>query len=129
MAFGPARDRHPSCSIVGITRPRVQSGQRECSGPGFDSIVSAGISYNAESGGNWMGIDYVQLNPAAVPPLQFLTPVLSNGKLTLDWTGTGQLEWAPTLLGPWTPITPAPGKPYAEAIVTAQNRFYRLKKP
>ena len=32
-------------------------------GPGFDNIVSLrGINYNAEDGGNWMGIDYVQLN-------------------------------------------------------------------
>jgi hypothetical protein len=31
-------------------------------GPGFDNIVSLkGINYSAEGGGNWMGIDYVQL--------------------------------------------------------------------
>ena len=35
-------------------------------GPGFDNIVSLrGINYNAEGGGNWMGIDYVQLNAGA----------------------------------------------------------------
>ena len=99
-------------------------------GLGADNIVSLrGINYNAEGGGNWMGIDYVQLNGAAEPPLAFLPPAVSNGQVALNWTGTGNLEWAPTLLGPWTPITPAPGKPYAEAIVTAQNRFYRLRKP
>jgi len=32
-------------------------------GPGFDNVVSLkGISYNAEGGGNWMGVDYVQLD-------------------------------------------------------------------
>jgi hypothetical protein len=37
-------------------------------GPGFDNIVSLrGINYNAEGGGNWMGIDYVQLNATPVP--------------------------------------------------------------
>jgi hypothetical protein len=33
------------------------------SGPNADNIVSLkGINYNAEGGGNWMGIDYVQLH-------------------------------------------------------------------
>src|SRR6266516_2800366 len=32
-------------------------------GPGFDNIVSLkGINYFSDGGGNWMGIDYVQLN-------------------------------------------------------------------
>jgi hypothetical protein len=96
-------------------------------GPGFDNIVSLkGINYNADGGGNWMGIDYVQLNPV---PLQFLPATVSNGKVTLDWTGLGQLEWAPTLFGPWTPIMPEPNPPYSEDLVLSQNRFYRLRKP
>ncbi|HUS35067.1 MAG TPA: hypothetical protein VM680_06910, partial [Verrucomicrobiae bacterium] len=40
-------------------------------GPGFDNIVSLkGISYNNDGGGNWMGIDYVQLNrdTEVIPP-------------------------------------------------------------
>ncbi|HRI16269.1 MAG TPA: hypothetical protein PLX89_25020, partial [Verrucomicrobiota bacterium] len=44
-------------------------------GPGIDNIVSLrGINYNNDGGGNWMGIDYVQLNqeteviPAPVYP-------------------------------------------------------------
>ena len=93
-------------------------------GPGFDNIVSLkGINYNAEGGGNWMGIDYVQLNHVQ---LKLLSPAVSNGTLTLDWTGTGQVEWAPTVLGPWTPITPAPDPPYSEDIAVGENRFYRL---
>jgi hypothetical protein len=37
-------------------------------GPGFDNIVSLrGINYNADTGGNWMGIDYVQLDSQPVP--------------------------------------------------------------
>ncbi len=40
-------------------------------GPGFDNIVSLrGVNYNADGGGNWMGVDYVKLNATAgVPPL------------------------------------------------------------
>jgi len=100
-------------------------------GPGFDNIVSLrGISYNGsgalEGGGNWMGIDYVQLN--GPKPLAFLPTVRTNGNVILNWTSTGQLEWAPTILGPWTPYTPAPTPPISEAIIPNENRFYRLRK-
>jgi len=97
-------------------------------GPGFDNIVSLkGISYNGvEGGGNWMGIDYVRLNGPKPP--QFLPTVISNNEVRLNWTGGGALEWAPTVLGPWTPVTPAPVLTYSEAIVSGTNRFYRLTK-
>lgn len=37
-------------------------------GPGADNIVSLkGISYNSSGGGNWMGVDYVQMDATAVP--------------------------------------------------------------
>jgi len=35
-------------------------------GSGYDNIITLkGVNYNAEGGGNWMGIDYVQLNKVA----------------------------------------------------------------
>ena len=98
-------------------------------GPGFDNIVTLkGINYSTDGGGAWMGIDYVQLNPAVIP-LRFLPAVVNNNQVTLSWTGTGALEWAPTVLGPWTPLAPVPSSPYSETIVSSENRFYRLKKP
>ncbi len=99
-------------------------------GPGFDNIVSLrGISYDADGGGNWMGIDYIQLN-AGIPEvgLAFQPAVISNGKVTLNWSGTGTLAWAPTVSGPWTPITPA-ASGYSENILAGQNRFFRLTNP
>ncbi len=37
-------------------------------GPGFDNIVTLrGINYNNDGGGNWMGVDYVQLDSQTVP--------------------------------------------------------------
>jgi len=37
-------------------------------GPGADNIVSLrGFNYNGSGGGNWMGIDYVQLDSQVVP--------------------------------------------------------------
>jgi len=97
-------------------------------GPGFDNIVTLkGINYAADGGGAWMGIDYVQLNPSTIP-LQFLATVANNNQVTLRWTGNGALEWAPTVLGPWTAFDPAPSSPYTETVVSGGNRFYRLRK-
>ena len=101
-------------------------------GPGADNIVHLkGINYNADGGGNWMGIDYVRLDPAGGgQPLEFTSSTVSNGRLTLTWTGTGGLESAPTVTGPWTPVSPAPSSPYTEDVQLNQTgRFYRLKKP
>ncbi|MEO1863047.1 MAG: LamG-like jellyroll fold domain-containing protein, partial [Verrucomicrobiia bacterium] len=38
-------------------------------GSGYDNILTLkGVNYNAEGGGNWMGIDYVQLSQAGPAP-------------------------------------------------------------
>ncbi len=60
------------------------------------------------------------------PAPDFLPPVLVGGQVKLEWKGSGQLQWAPSLLGPWTSITPQPASPYAEAVVDDANRFFRL---
>ena len=57
--------------------------------------------------------------------LQFLPPTVSGGQITLTWIGSGQLQWASAITGPWTNITGA-SSPYSESIVPGQNRFYRL---
>jgi hypothetical protein len=93
-------------------------------GTGFDNIVSVkGINYNADGGGNWMGLDYVALNRVE---LKFLPATISNGSINLNWTGIGVLESAPTITGPWTPVDAALDPPYSEAVVAGENRFYRL---
>jgi hypothetical protein len=99
-------------------------------GTGADNIVSLkGINYGADGGGNWMGIDYVRLQPAGGgEALKFTSSTVSQGKLTLTWTGNGSLEWAPTVLGPWTPANPVPSSPYTEPVLANQvGRFFRLK--
>jgi hypothetical protein len=98
-------------------------------GAGYDNIVSLkGLNYSADGGGSWMGLDYVQLNGGTpTVPVAFLPPVIGSGKITLSWTGTGSLEWAPSLQGQWTAITPTPTSPYSEDIQPGQNRFYRLR--
>ena len=62
----------------------------------------------------------------AFVPSEFLTPTISEGQIHLNWTGAGQLEWAPTILGPWTAVDPAPLPPYSEEVVPGENRFFRL---
>ncbi len=116
------------------TKPFTLASVNAQTGLGPDNIVSLrGVNYNSEGGGNWMGIDYVQLNAAGGatgPQPAFVSSTVANGKLTLTWTGTGNLEWAPTLAGPWTPVTPIPASPYSEDVQIGQtSRFYRLKQP
>lgn len=100
-------------------------------GAGSDNIVTLkGINYSAEGGGNWMGIDYVQFGGLPEIPPEFTEFTVSAGKLTLTWTGDGALEWAPSVDGPWTAISPTPSSPYTEdVILTEKSRFYRLKQP
>lgn len=101
-------------------------------GPGSDNIVSLrGVNYSADGGGNWMGIDSVQLIAAGGAPPKFTSSTVSNGKITLTWTGTGNLEWAPALAPgvQWTPVIPVPTSPYTEDVLPGQTgRFYRLKQ-
>lgn len=117
--------------VAYTTKPFTLSSVGAQLGLGPDNIVSLrGINYSADGGGNWMGIDSVALQSASDSvPLKFLAPTTAAGKLTLSWTGTGSLEWAPAVTGPWTGITPAPTSPYVEDVQSKlPSRFYRLKK-
>jgi hypothetical protein len=79
-------------------------------GSGYDNIITLkGVNYNAEGGGNWMGIDYVQLSEAGggggeTPTLPFsenfdsleLGPWVSDsesGGDGTDWTTTAPSGW------------------------------------
>jgi hypothetical protein len=79
-------------------------------GAGYDNIITLkGVNYNAEGGGNWMGIDYVQLSQAggggAAPALS----VVNNGDGTVTITFEGTLQAAPTVNGPWENVdAPSP---------------------
>jgi hypothetical protein len=57
---------------------------------------------------------------------RFLAPLLKDGQLTLDWTGNGDLEWAPTPTGPWTAVEPTPIAPHTEVLVPGTDRFFRI---
>ena len=115
------------------TEPFSLSSVKAELGLGPDNIVNLhGINYSADGGGNWMGIDYVHIGEIeeedTTPPV-FMPVAISNGQLTITWTGNGVLEWASSITGPWTAISPAPGSPYTEDVSVASQRFYRLTQP
>ena len=57
-------------------------------GSGADNIVSLkGISYNGSGGGNWMGVDYVQLDHTAIPEPSSTAMVFLAGMASLGFLG------------------------------------------
>jgi hypothetical protein len=62
----------------------------------------------------------------------FNPPVLSNGQLTISWTGTGTLLQSTNValpLNQWTPVPGSPVSPYTVTPATAGRRiFYRLQQ-
>lgn len=98
------------------------------------------VSPTSVSQGNyWQGmIDEVRIYSRALgeadiaalavlpPKLRFGPATTSEGQIHLNWTGSGQLEWAPSSDGPWTPVAPAPAGAYSEPVVPDANRFFRL---
>lgn len=119
--------------VANSTQPFTLASVNAQTGVGPDNIVTLkGINYSADGGGNWMGIDYVQMTlPGEGVPLKFTGSTAKGGKITITWTGTGNLEWSTSLVGgAWTAVTPTPTSPYTEDILPNQaTRFYRLKKP
>jgi len=72
-------------------------------GSGYDNIITLkGVNYNAEGGGNWMGIDYVQLNQVVgdTPAIS----VVNNGDGTVTVTFEGTLQSADSVNGPWSDV-------------------------
>ena len=65
---------------------------------------------------------------AAAQAPSFYPPVVVDGRIVLDWTGTGQLQSTANLQGPWTSILPTPKPPYTEPLA-GTARFFRLAYP
>lgn len=63
-----------------------------------------------------------------VPPPVFLPPVIENGQIKLQWSGTARLLRASSVLGPWQPVEPPPSSPYSESLVPGESRYYRLQQ-
>ena len=62
------------------------------------------LRYSANNG----DFDFLLLTPAPTErPMFTKTTLNANGTLTLEWTGGGVLQAAPTINGPWAPIAGA----------------------
>ncbi len=94
--------------------------------------AATGVRYlvNDPSPTNTTGITAYYSGPALSPALAFTAPVLSAGKLTLNWTGTATLQQATSITpADWTDVTPAPtGNTYTVTVGASGNLFYRLKQ-
>jgi len=104
---------------------RVQGMIPNASGEISISIAPTVNNNNGATRFTYLGV--LRMSPYA-PPLQFLPPVLQNGKIRLEWTGTGKLMRAPSATGTWTEILPTPTSPYEDNVVPGENRFYRLQQ-
>jgi hypothetical protein len=97
-------------------------------GPGFDNIVTLkGINHSAEGGGNWLGLDYVQLTPVPAPAL-FPWSIGKDDNAQHDAAqrnvllgGAANANFVQEAGG----ITPLPGNPANPPInQTADNDYY-----
>jgi hypothetical protein len=106
----------------------------------FNSGVNVSIGARADGTTRWNGrIDEVRLyaralsgaeiaalpQPPVVSPM-FLPPILVSNQLILNWTGQGQLQSAPAVIGVYTNITPAPTPPYTSSVMQIEGRFFRI---
>jgi len=101
-----------------------------------DSGVGVGIGARYDGSVRWDGqLDEVRIHARALSdaevaaltqPLQFLAPTVINSQLVLNWTGLGQLQSAPTVMGVYTNIVGATMPPYTNALAP-ENQFFRLK--
>ncbi len=90
-------------------------------GAGFDNVVTLhGINYSADGGGNWMGIDYVQINPVIAPTFPWTVGVNDN-----DWPrGDGGGPKA-SFVQENGGVNPLPGNPTSPEIdQQADNDYY-----
>jgi hypothetical protein len=116
-----------------IIRPEELASVNAQTGPGFDNIVSLrGVNYNADGGGNWMGIDYVQLNagtaaPPTEPGAKFTSITKQGANVVIQWApATAGLQSATTVNGQYSDVAGASGGTYNAPLADAP-RYFRFK--
>lgn len=68
----------------------------------------------------------VRVGGVGGPPPKFNPPTIQTGTLTISWAGTGKLQVADSVVGPWTD---APSQSNPQSIpVAAGSKFYRLRQ-
>lgn len=95
------------------------------SGTGEVTIsLTPGANNNNANHFTYLGVLKMELLPLP----RHLPPRITGGSLNLQWTGGGVLEWAPTVMGPWTPLSSPDGN-YSESVLPGTNRFFRVRVP
>jgi hypothetical protein len=107
-------------STLGFTLASVNA----AIGPGFDNIVTLrGTNYSSTGGGNWMGIDYVRLDPGVASPQRCChgaSGVMINGWPSGDGGGSNATFVAENGIQ-----NPLPGDPASEeSDFSADNDYY-----
>ena len=64
---------------------------------------------------------------ALVPFISLLQANLTQGGLVIRWNGTGNLQWAPTVTGPYLDVT-GQGNSWTNLDMSAPEKFFRLRR-
>jgi hypothetical protein len=75
-----------------------------------------------------LGLKAFRNAPAVVQPteIEFAQPTFANGQLTLTWSGSGTLQEATAITGPWTAVNPQPAGATITVPTTGDGKFYRI---
>ncbi len=85
--------------------------------------LAPGSNNNNANHFTYLGVLKVELLPLP----RYLPPQFSGGNFILRWTGSAEVESAPTVLGPWTSVSGIGENSHAEPINLNTNRFFRLR--
>ena len=80
------------------------------------------------NGNHFTYLGVLRLTPGG-PQTRFLAPAVSGGNIQLQWTGSGTLQAAPTVTGPWQPVTSTGTNSHSEPVILSTNRFFRILVP
>jgi hypothetical protein len=92
-----------------------------------DNLLAAEVHQSGGSSSDMVfGAELVATVPASGEELRFNAPLRQAGQLILSWTGTGKLQSAPAVTGPWVEVTGATN-PFTVTSLSGAAAFYRLQ--
>lgn len=87
----------------------------------FSGTLPSAIGAAARPLAHW---DFNEVPIVTDPPRITAITRAANGSITVTWTGGGQLEAAPALSGPWTPVPGATTGTYTFTPTAGQNMLF-----
>lgn len=87
--------------------------------------LSPGPGNNNANHFTYLGVMKLALSPLP----QVSMKLVPGNQIQIDWTGSGSLQRAETLEGPWVSILPKPVSPFTESFCRRTRQFYRLAYP